>query len=355
MAFLALLFIPMVIAIGFFVLSKNKVTLPEFILHVLAQALIAGLSILIIYHANVGDIEVLNGTIVSKAKTKVSCEHSYSCNCYESCSGSGKDRSCSQVCSTCYEHSYDYAWRVQTDLDNSFDITRTDRQGLKEPPRFTQIQVGEPYSKTHHFDNYIKGSPDTLFRHQGLIEKYQKIIPAYPSTIYDYYKIDRLVVVNGAVNDFLVWDSKLREINRDLGKKKQVNVGVVVVFDQPHEYFYALEQAWLGGKKNDAIPVIGVDFRHNIQWVEVMAWEKDPIFKIKLRDSLLDLKVLDVEMAMPVIEYSVNEYYQRKPMKDFAYLKASVTPSMTQMMIALIIGILSSIGIGIYFNKNNVL
>jgi hypothetical protein len=89
MAFLFLLTIPLLIAIGFFIFSDNQVTLKEFLLHVLIQCVIAGTSMAIIYHANVSDTEILNGTITGKARTKVSCEHSYSCNCYESCSGSG--------------------------------------------------------------------------------------------------------------------------------------------------------------------------------------------------------------------------------------------------------------------------
>jgi hypothetical protein len=319
MAFLSLTFIPLIIAIGFFVFSKNQVTLKEFSLHVFIQGLIAGLSILIIYHNNVSDTEILNGKIVAKERTKVSCNHSYSCNCYDSCTGSGKDVSCTQVCSTCYEHSYDISWRVKTDLKNVFDIERVDRQGLKEPPRFTEVVIGEPYSKSHSFDNYIKGSPDTLFRHQGLVEKYKDLIPKYPSDIYDYYRINRLVVVNGTINNAKDWNLKLSEINSDLGNKKQVNIGVVVVYNQPHDYFYALDQSWRGGKKNDAIPVIGVDSENNIQWIEVLAWVQDPIFKVKLRDSLLELKVLGLEKAIPIISSNVDQYFQRKPMKDFAY------------------------------------
>jgi hypothetical protein len=215
--------------------------------------------------------------------------------------------------------------------------------------------IGEPYSKTHSFDNYIKGSPDTLFKHQGLVEQYQNLIPKYPIKVYDYYRLDRLVVVNkvGLANQN-VWNAKLSEISRDLGKKKQVNIGVVVVFNQPHDYFFALDQAWLGGKKNDVFPVIGVDDQFNIQWVEVLAWAQDPIFKIKLRDSLIELKTLDVNTAIPVISSNVDQFFQRKPMKDFAYLKASITPSKTELIISLIIGTLCSIGLGYFFKEEDV-
>jgi hypothetical protein len=353
MAFLFLLIIPALIALGFFLFTSNRFSWQEFLCHVLVQCAVAGASVALIYSANIGDTEILNGTVIKKQRKQVSCSHSYSCNCYESCSGSGSSTSCTQICSTCYEHSYDVDWKVLTDLGVSVNIDRIDRQGLREPPRFTSVVIGEPFSQSHSFNNYIKGAPDTLFRYQGLVEKYKDKIPLQKLNIYDYYKLDRLNVVGGEIQNTKEWNTQLSEMNRDLGKKKQVNIGTVIVFNEPHEYFYALEQSWLGGKKNDAIPVVGVDKDLNIQWVDVIGWVTDPIFKIRLRDDIMDIKVLDKNKILKALANNVDNYYHRKSMKDFEYLKSSITPSTTQFVIALIIGILCSIGVGFFIRSQN--
>ena len=136
MAFALLFLIPALVAIVFFTVTKTTITLKEFLLQMTLQIVVAGISVAVIYNRNTWDRETFNGTVVSKEKDRVSCEHSYDCFCYESCSGSGENQTCHQVCQTCYEHSYDYSWRVHSDI-GSLTISRIDRQGVNEPPRWT--------------------------------------------------------------------------------------------------------------------------------------------------------------------------------------------------------------------------
>lgn len=341
MAFFILFLIPAIIAIGAFLLFKKEITLKEFMLHIAVQGVIAGLSAYTIYNMNTLDTEILNGQVTHKEKNKVSCSHSYSCNCRQECSGSGKDRSCSTVCDTCYEHSYDIDWDVHSNIGGT-SINRVDRQGLNAPPRWTAVKIGEPFSKSSYYQNYIKASPDTLFRHQGLIEKYKAKLPTYPSEIYDYYKIDRTVVVGGSVSDRPQWDKDLSELNK-IGVQKEVNMLVVLVFNESPEYFYALEQSWIGGKKNDAVLVIGLNSQQEIQWVNTMAWSKKELFKISLRNRILETKILDRQKTMDIFKDETLKNYERRSMKDFEYLKASITPSTSQWAWTMVIGIIVSI------------
>jgi len=52
---------------------------------------------------------------------------------------------------------------------------------------------------------------------------------------------------------------------RTLGRKKQVNVIVVLTEIDDPSYKYSLEAKWLGGNKNDVIIVMGFD-DHKITW-----------------------------------------------------------------------------------------
>lgn len=137
----------------------DSITWKEFGLIVLAQLFVAG----IVSCSNTRDIEAWNGVVTGKQKVAVPCSHTYSCNCHEVCSGSGKDRSCRTECDTCYEHhsflrtipGNDYDWRVYTSNGEVVEIDRVDRQGVREPPRFTAVRMGEPTTLAHTYTNYM--------------------------------------------------------------------------------------------------------------------------------------------------------------------------------------------------------
>jgi hypothetical protein len=264
------------------------------------------------------------------------------------CTGSGKNRSCTTQCDTCYEHhgflrtipGNDYDWDVYTSNGETVTIDRIDRQGVHEPQRYTAVRMGEPTSLTHSYVNYVKASPDSLFRHQGLKEKYASALPAYPGSVYDYYRLDRLVTVGVPVDDARKWNMELMRINADLGRPKQVNMIVVLVKNQPLDYYSALEESWIGAKKNDAVLVVSVDDTMKPQWAQVMAWTTNELFKVKLRDDIMSEQKLDRDAVMTALANNVRTTYQRKPMKDFEYLSSQITPTSTQWVVTLLIALL---------------
>jgi hypothetical protein len=346
MVFLVLLAVPVLLALAGWVLTK-QVSGKEVACMVGVGVVVAAVSAIFVSCANTHDVEVWNGRVTSKAQETVSCSHSYPCNCHEVCSG-GKNPSCSTVCDTCYEHSHDYDWAVYTSTGEEIDIDRIDSQGVNEPPRWTAVRIGEPVSTTHSYTNYIKASPDSLFRHQGIKDKYQGHIPAYPGNIYDYYRLNRLVLAGAVVGDSGAWNSQLSELNADLGAAKQVNI-IVVLTNEPPEYFYALEESWIGGKKNDVILVVGLNGDKSPAWAEVMAWTTNQLFKVKLRDDIMDEKAIGVENVITALRTNITKYHQRKPMSDFEYLKSAITPTATQWAVSLMIVFLISLGMLIYF------
>lgn len=354
MILLSMMLIPMVVALGFFLFGGKKVTFFEFLGQNVAQLVVMSLFLAAIGYRNTHDVEVWNGRVAKKERNKVSCGHSYSCNCYQSCSGSGSSQTCTTICQTCYEHSYDVDWDVYTTNGENFEIDRINRQGTDEPPRWTAVKIGEPTSLTHGYKNYVKAAPDSLFRRQGLLDKYAKVIPAYPGKVYDYHRLDRLVLAGGAsISDADEWNKALSELNADLGAAKQVNMSVVIVQNQPPEFFFALQQAWIGGKKNDVIAVIGVDDSNDIQWAEVMAWTQDKMAEVVIKDAILINDYLDRVRILSALSVGVKNHYVRKPMKDYEYLKDSVAPSMGEWIFAMVLGLAVSIGLGIFFLKND--
>jgi hypothetical protein len=347
--FFVLLAVPLVVALGGFIFH-NGVTWKEFLAQLGVQAVVAGIAAAIVHYSNVRDTEVWNGSVVSKAGEHVSCEHSYQCNCITtSC---GKDCT-TTICQTCYDHSYDVDWDVRTSNDEVIKIARVDRQGVYEPPRFSAVAIGEPTAVEHDYANYIKAAPGTLFRHQGLTEKYASVIPKYPE-VYDYYRDDRLVLVGGAaVPAGEGWNDALDRLNAEVGRPKQANIILVLVKGQPQDYFYALEEAWIGGKKNDIVLVVGVDDQLKPQWATVMCWTTQEMFKVQLRDAIMGEPTLTKDRVMADIKTNVVSSYVRKPMADFQYLEASITPSPFQWGLALVLSLLIAGGLTYYFAMND--
>lgn len=352
--FLVIGIVLLLVPIGAFLISKQYCW-KELAITVAVLFFISGISALICYHSNTSDTEIWNGVVTSKSKERVSCSHSYSCNCRNVCTGSGNNRSCSQVCDTCYEHINDWDWRVNTSIDESVNIQRIDRRGSDEPPRWTKVRIGEPFSSQRSYTNYIKAAPDTLFRHQGLQEKYKVSLPDYPDDVHDYYRLNRVVLVGSPpITEAQKWNESLSELNSRIGSQKQVNIILVLSKNKPRDWFYALEEKWVGGKKNDVVLVANLDDTGKPMWVEVMAWTTHPLFKIKLRDSFLELTKVEKDATISLLEVNILKYHKRKPMADFEYLKASITPSVTQWIVTLILGLLIASGLSWFFHHNEV-
>lgn len=306
------------------------------------------------------DFEVINSEVTRKAQVEVSCSHSYECNCrnVRSCSGSGKNRSCStsRVCDTCYEHNEDYDWTVWSGV-GAVDIDRIDRQGTSMPPRWDRVKIGEPFSTTNMYTNYVKAVPESLFStfHAGS-EEFASMIPRYPS-IYDYYNIDRVIPVGVAVNGLNEMNRHLAERLKTIGPSKQANIIVVIANTGSSNYKYALEQAWLGGKKNDVIVVIGSPQYPAIKWVDVIAFGKNKgnsLMTVLMKRHVKELGTLeDGVKVIDTIADTVVDKFDREPMKNFEYLKSEIKPPFWVFITALILSILTSIGLSIYFHKND--
>lgn len=330
------------------------------VIGILIAALI-GLSLVMFFTGKAGktlDVEILNGEVVNKLSEKVSCSHDYQCNCRSvtTCSGSGKDRTCStsQVCDTCYEHSYDVDWTVKSNIGDS-KISRVDRQGLQMPERWRQTKIGEPYSDTHLHTNYIKGVPDSIFHVTDALhtKKFANMIPEYPKEIYDYYRINRAMSVGVPVPDLQQWSDDISTILKQLGPQKQANIIVLFVNTNDPNYEFALRAAWLGGKKNDIIVVLGATEYPKIDFARVMSWTDKEIFKVKLRDELTDMETIDRVKIIESIRTLTATEFKRKSMKDFAYLDNEIDPPNWVIWLTFIIIILSPGIVGFYYKKIN--
>lgn len=308
------------------------------------------------FWSNTRDTEILNGYVTGKERNKVSCEHSYQCMCVQSCSSDGRGgQSCTEICQTCYDHSYDIDWDVYTTVGN-LEINRIDRQGLGEPPRWTAVRINEPAATSHGYTNYVMASPASLFSSmltEEELEAKKSILPQ-PHGIYDYYRVRHTFDIGAHVASREAWEHGLAHTLRDLGKEKQVNITMVFIAGHGREYKQLLERAWLGGKKNEIVIIVGVTGKQ-VVWVESFTFGKSAgngMLHVLLRDELQKLKSVDDAMAgVAVITGIVRKNFVRQQMEKYKYLEDEAGPTEFQigMMIFIILGLL--FGGTIYFHK----
>lgn len=296
------------------------------------------------YNKNM-DTEILNGRVTGKHRETVSCSHSYPCHPRTVCSGSGKSRSCSTVYDTCYEHFHDYDWVVKTTIQD-VNIDRVDRQGTEEPPRFTKVKIGEPASFEHSYQNYIKGSDNSIFKKQ--VNSNYKDIPL--QTPYDYYRYNHVIVdgVNYNINNL---NNKLTELNADIGTSKQVNIRVVLT-NKKEDFAEVMRNRWLGGKKNELNVFIGTD-GSKILWTRVFSWSYNDMVNVSIQSDLLQLGHLDDDKIVDSIKTNTLKYYSRKQMKDFKYLDEEYKPMDTWIYILLCVLNFGSIGAYLWCSKRS--
>lgn len=353
-----LLLVPLLIALGGFIYSAHRgdkryrITLKEFFILIGAVVIVITVGYFVSRLSSLADKEVWNGRIAKKEKEKVICEHGYPCNPH-SCMCNDKGN-CSTCWDTCYEHSYDWDWALYTSNNERVGIDRIDRRGANEPPRFNGAKIGDPTALPHWYKNYIKANPWSILRKQGLTEKFKDFIPAYPAKVYDYHYVDKFVAVKISLKEAGRWNKNLMELNADLGKKKEVNVIFVAVPLADSSYVHALEEAWLGGKQNDLVVIFGVPEYPKISWVRVMSWTRAEELKIYLRDELQDIGDLEKrEEIIAKVKELTDKHFVRTKMSEFEYLAAGVRPPAWAIIALFIIGVGISIGLSIYFWRDD--
>jgi hypothetical protein len=302
-------------------------------------------------------VEIRNGEITSKARNRVSCEHSYRCNCRTYSCGEGGRDTC-ETCDTCYEHTHDYNWDVYTNVGN-FRIPRIDRQGRHEPPRWTQIEPGQPAAREHAYTNYVQAVPDSLFNRSYLTLEGLPPVPDYPR-VYDFHRADRVITVGVDLPDLRAWNDDLAERLRRLGPNRQANVIVIIAKTADPQYRHKVEAAWIGGNKNDVVVFLGVADHGNhldIVWADVMTFALNTgneLLQVQLRDALVDLHVLHRGRVLALVDQHVMDGYIRPQMSDFEYLRQSIQPPVWVIYLTALLSVFGSIGLTWFFHNYEV-
>jgi len=289
-------------------------------------------------YSKTADTEIINGQVTGKTRNHGHYLRPYECNCTYtprvctsrpdgSSSCSGGDR----VCQTCYEDRYTVRWDAQTTvgefLIDSLDWSSSSVYAEPDPVDFKKIFVGEPVAKEHTYTNYIQAVPESLFTSssEDAVKRFSHLIEPYPSRIFNRWYIDRVVTPGLKIKDENLFNSQLAEVLRTLGPKKEVNIVLVFANTSDPSYEYALRDAWENGNKNDVIVVFGVTNYPKIDFVRIISWTKNEIFKIKLQEYLENDGFVR-KNVVEIISKHVDDNFVRREMKEFEYLQHEISP-----------------------------
>lgn len=309
------------------------------------------------------DTEIWNGKITGKERVEDYWEELYECNCTESCSGSGNNRSCHTTCQTCSRDHYTVEWFATTTVGNvvfdSLDSEWRSVYNTPDPKSFKNCKIGEPAALEKKYINYVKAVPESLFHdNSSVYELYAKSIPSYPS-VYNFYKINRVLNVNSGIGQHTIsaLNENLNNHLKVIGHSKQANIIVILTNITDPNYRYAVENAWIGAKKNDIVVFVGVNGDKTITWVDIMTWAMNAgneNFHVLLRDSLLKLNTIEPKQFADSIANTIIRKYDRPQMKDYEYLKDEIDPPTWVIIVALLITILGSFGLTYFFHKKDI-
>lgn len=314
------------------------------------------------------DTKILNGTVTELKPRQETCPAGWRdwqddfCTEYRTrqvyshttCSGTGSSRTCTRHYDT--EYNYIYPWErryfVKTDIPNSYEISRVDRQGANIPPRFAEINIGDPVAVSESYTNYIRGASSSLFSEEDPVDP----VPiAYPK-IFDYYKANRVIVYGYETNNQFHknWNESLAQVNGNI-RKTGANVIVALTALGP-EFAEAIARQWEAHNINDVVVAIGTTDKSSkqIAWVDVRSWSDTSLVNIEIENEISNLGTLDTRAIDAIIQQAVLENFKLRSMEDFEYLADDIAPPTWAIVLAAIVLLIGTPLVTYMFHKHDV-
>lgn len=347
-----LLLLPVLGAAGIFIANKDDAAVaPACGAYFVGSLMVVLLGFFVSIGFATLDVEIINGQVTSKNREHGSYTRHYSCHCYTDSKGY-------QHCQTCSEEHYTVEWTACTTVGNIQidyqDSTWRSVYNTPNPSFYDNIKQGDPAARQHSYTNYVLAVPNSLFTpsSKGLKDKFAGMIPSYPDNIVQYYNIDRVIAPGIPAADHDMMNSQIANGLRSLGAEKQVNIVLVISKTDDPNYEYAIRDAWSNGKKNDVVVVVGATHYPKIDFVRVISWTKNELFRVQLRDALQATGTVN-ENFIPIVLDQVRKNFERRHMSEFAYLKNEIDPPGWVIVLQIVLSTVSAVGVAIYMRIGN--
>lgn len=298
---------------------------------------------------------------------KKTCSHT-------TCTGSGKNRSCTTIYYDCsYVKYHEAEYYIEDSDGNVFYISESEynkivkkwhNQHFVELNRNYHSIDGDMYvtqwtgkldelvttHTSHSYENRVQAS-HSVYNFKEVPEE-----EAIKNKLYEYPKIQGYSMNPILSNDITIYQSqqdKLNIINGMLGKKKQIQVFVLLWKDKPYSISELQRAYWKGGNKNELIINIGLDKNNKIEWNNIYSWSDKQLAQIKIRDWLSNQKgkKLNIKNLTHYSFTAINKHWVRKNFKEFDYLEVDLTKGQVRWIY--IVVIIFTLGLCIFAVMND--
>lgn len=294
-------------------------------------------------NSKVSDTQILSGEIVQKERKHDDHQEYYECNCNED----GCDQ-CSRTVYTVDWYAVANIGKIHIDSASSYSSSIYNKSDTE---RYSKIVIGEPASIVCKFKNYIAARPDSVLHNRTVETQYEKIMPNYPGNVYDFYRINRVVMLGNVPINSKDWNDKLSNHMKKWGMQNKGNVILVFTDIKSRGFTQSLKNHWLQGKQNDVVIVFGIE-ANKIVWNDVFSWTENEIFKLELSDDLGKIKNIEnQELVFETINKHMSKFKYRDMEKDFEYLSDSIEPHFIWMPIAYLVSLFLSFFVTTFTKK----
>ena len=229
-------------------------------------------------------------------------------------------------------------------------IDRVDRQGSREPPRYTRARKGDPVAVRENWTNYVKATPHSIF-HERYEEAETRLVPRYPDAITDVHYLDRVFDLRQeGAQDTQPWNAALRETLKEIGPATKGNI-ILLITDRGEYFARVIERTWLRGKSNDTVVVMGVE-NDTVIWAHAFGWAEKPTLYINLREELPGTPFAP-DAVLDVVGQEVLDGFKPLPSNHFAYLKNDIRLSATGYILLLLLSLGLSVATTIFFHRTD--
>lgn len=208
------------------------------------------------------------------------------------------------------------------------------------------VETVEPVVTVHDYENRVQAAK-TVFKFQDVgpfeIDTYNLF--SYPEpTLLDYP-----AVLGDCGPTTKAGNERLRYHNAVLGRSKELRIWILCFQDNSYGAAHFQESFWDGGNKNEAVITIGL-VDDDVQWAYVFSWSESEMFKVEIRDHLMDRKNLDLVQVADFAAQSLQTHFIRKPFSDFSYIK--VEPPTWAVVTTFILTLLINLGLSYWLIHN---
>lgn len=346
-----LIALPSILAIivGFLRRDCGATALTLSVLYAVIASMLVVTVFMISKATEVADVEIWNGQVTAKKREHSSYDQTYECHCI---TVQGPNNTTNRVCQTCTRTFFTVAWWCKSTIGD-FKISYKESESRSvyqspDPARYTSIQTGDPVAARRPYVNYVQAVPESLFSNVKVDKsKFKDLIPEYPDDVYDFYHVNRFLSPGHKIADADQWNQDIALGLRELGPLKQVNLIIVIANTNDPSYEYALRDHWDGANKNDVVVVIGSTQYPKIDFVRIISWTKNELFKAELRDEIAAFGKVD-RMITHIALNQIAKNFERRQMREFSYLKAEISPPDWVIHTLVVLITLGAVGIWIY-------